>query len=220
MTRAALYTLLAFLTSQAPLQATSLGEAAKRERERREKNKADGVEVKVISADDLAEVPSDGGKGTYNEGTNGAPARRPSESSSGATAANPSTEGSSADRSPLVLDSAPGRDKRSAAPPKPSAAMSDLISAYRNMASSAKSLIDNAKAYEGCDSGMVSGSTCTGVATTLTRLAKSLAHDLERAEQTAREGGVTPGEIRVAQSRCDCGVDFDHVARLVQKYRR
>jgi len=73
-------------------RAESLAEAAKRERERREKNKKSGVETKVVDADELARTQTKkDGKGTFNDGTTGDSGG--SSSSSGSASSSASTAG-------------------------------------------------------------------------------------------------------------------------------
>ena len=205
----------------------SLGDAAKRERERREKNKDQRIESRVLDDSDLAAAPGDGGKGTFNEGTTGGGKTSPPEEPPPSSApAPPNAPGAGQPLLPplgsaggTLLEPAP-RESRSSDDYRRDAARSALHSAYSSMASSAARLVKEAKDYEGCTTGAASGSRCTTVARNLTRLATSLFASMEAAEALAQAGRVTPGEARHIQDHCGCGVDWSAAERLVHQYRK
>jgi hypothetical protein len=201
----------------------SLGDAAKRERERREKNKEQQIELRVLDDSDLAAAPSDGGKGTFNEGTTGG--RKPSPPEGAPPPSAPMPPDAPGTGSPLLppgggaLLDAP-QAPRSSGDYRRDSARNALYSAYRSMASSAARLVKDAKEYQGCTTSTVSGSRCVSLARNLTRLATSLSDSMEAAEALAHAGRVTPGEVRETQERCGSGVDWSAAERLINQYRK
>jgi hypothetical protein len=200
----------------------SLGDAAKRERERRDKNKEQGIEVRVLDASDLAAAPSDGGKGTFNEGTTGGKTSPPEGAPPPSAPMTPSVPGAGSPLLPgaTLLDPAP-QAPRASDDYRRDSARNAVSSAYRSMASSAARLVKDAKEYQGgCTTGTASGSRCTTLARNLTRLATSLSDSMEAAEALAQAGRVTPGEVREIQERCGCDVDWSAAERLINQYRK
>jgi len=116
--------------------AESLGEVAKRERERREKNKRQGTETKVINDDDLTAGRDKDSKGTFNPGAGLATGRGgagTSGPSKGSTPPSPSA-------SPAGGDAVTEVDVRRAG------ARQRLESSYEKIAGEAWSLAEAVKA--------------------------------------------------------------------------
>lgn len=200
------------------LHAESLADAAKRERERREKNKAAGVEVKVIGAEELAAVPTDGGSGTFNVGTNGNDREytdAPVKTSNGPSAPRSSAPSTSSGDDPSPRSTTPSSDSD----PKRDAARQRLAARYQRIASSAAQFLRYAEAYQGCQGN--TGTQCRQLAQSAAQHAINVAEDMEKADEEARRAALAPGEVRLM--RAEYGMDdayWDKLVRFVQEHRR
>jgi len=228
------------LVAASTVGAESLGDAAKRERERREKNKAQGVDVKVIGPEELASAPEDGGKGTFNEGTTGGkkpgsvppPGRSPSSGSSPDVSprsrsgqagsddalAVPRARSGSASNGPLIDRET---DKGAASDPKRDAARAKLEATYQRIAQNAVQFIRYLEASEGCGDGAAPGTRCSQLEIQIVSYAVKIATDMDQADDDARRGSLTPGEVR--RMRAAYGMDdsyWDKLMRFVQEHRR
>jgi hypothetical protein len=208
------------LVTGSTLHAASLGEAAKRERERREKNKAAGVEVKVISTEDLA-APSSG-KGTYNDGTSGGSSSPSSTSSSssfsdrGGSLSAPSDSPSSGALVPPGSSSSSSSDSD----PKRDAARRRLAASYQRIAQAAAMFLQYAEAYHGCPIEAAPGTRCYALRVNAASWAIKVAKEMDQAEDDARRGSLPAGEVR--RIREAYGLDdpyWDKLVRYMQQHR-
>jgi len=192
--------------------AESLGDVAKRERERREKKKQQGTEAesKVIHDDDLAAASGKDSKGTFNPGTGfaaGPGSAGASGSSKSSTSLPPSTSPESVTGGITEVDV------------RRSGARQRLESSYATIAETASSLIQAAREYVRC--GEIPTPRCLSLATTVESLAMSVGASMEDAEEAARQGWLNPGEVRAVRQRY--GMDdsrWDELVRVVHQYRR
>jgi hypothetical protein len=228
------------LVAASTVSAESLGDAAKRERERREKNKAQGVDVKVIGPEELASAPEDGGKGTFNEGTTGGkkavsvpppgrssspgpspdapPRRRSGQAGSADALAVPRAPSGPASNGPLIDRET---ERRSSSDPKRDAARAKLEATYQRIAQYAVQFVRYVEAYEGCGDAAAPGTRCSQLAVQVVSYAVKIAKDMDQADDDARRGSLTPGEVR--RMRAAYGMDdsyWDRLLRFVQEHRR
>jgi hypothetical protein len=194
--------------------AESLGDAAKRERERREKTKQAGTPTKVIQEEDLVTGPGKDAKGTFNPRP-GAAARGgdagASASPRGSTSPPPSTSSSAGeDRAPLTEVDA-----------KRDAARRRLESSYGDIAGMAWSFIRAVRAYETCVNMQLSMTEyCRALANRIETSARAIAASMEEAEDAARQGWLAPGEVRDMRRRYRMDDSFwDELVTLVRRSR-
>jgi len=187
--------------------AESLGEVAKRERERREKNKRQGTETKVINDDDLTAGRDKDSKGTFNPGAGLATGR------GGAGASGPS-KGSTP---PSPSASPAGGDAVTEVDVRRAGARQRLESSYEKIAGEAWSLAEAVKQYASCGE----TSRCQALAVRIERLAISIGVGMEEAEEAARQGWLNPGEVRAVRQRYGMDDSFwDQLVSMVRQYRR
>jgi hypothetical protein len=190
----------------------SLGDVAKRERERREKKKQQGTatETKVIHDEDLGAPPGKDSKGTFNPATGFATGRGSagaSEPSKSATPLPPSTSSSSDSSSITEVDV------------RRSGARQRLESSYAAIAGTAWSLVQAVAQYAGC--GEIPSRRCQSLVATIESLAMSVGASMEDAEEAARQGWLNPGEVRAVRQRYGMDDSFwDKLVSVVHQYRR
>ena len=204
-----------FLASVA--EADSLGAAAKREQERREKSGK--APVKVIGDEDLAAGPGATSKGTYNaapgspaSGAASAPASRTGTGPRGQAAARPA-------------GAAPAGSPVSEVDSKRVAARQRLDAAYSRISSIADNLIAAAQQYRRCQ-GLPVDSTatvnnCGPMLEDIGMMAIAVGVGMADAEEAARQGWLSPGEVRAARQKY--GMEdayWDKLVSLVAQYRR
>ncbi|HEY2944498.1 MAG TPA: hypothetical protein VGN09_18845 [Vicinamibacteria bacterium] len=176
----------------APVDAESLGDAAKRERERREKKKQDTAEIRVIHDEDLLAGRSTDSKGTFSPA---APLARSSSPSSGSGG--------------VITEVDAIR----------SAARQRLESSYATIAETAGSLGQAVQEYQGC--GELPTRRCMSLLITIGNLAMSVGARMEDAEEAARQGWLNPGDVRAVRQRYGMDDSaWDNLVRLVHQYRR
>ncbi|PYQ05352.1 MAG: hypothetical protein DMF83_15615 [Acidobacteria bacterium] len=190
--------------------AESLGDVAKRERERREKKKQQGTETKVIHDEDLAAAPGKDSKGTFNPGTGfatGQGSAGASASAKSSAALLPSTSSSSGSGDITEVDF------------RRAGARQRLESSYATIAETAWSLVEAFREYAGC--GEIPSRRCLSLATTVESLAMSVGASMEDAEEAARQGWLDPGEVRAVRHRYGMDDSFwDKLVSVVHQYRR
>jgi hypothetical protein len=194
--------------------AQSLGEIAKRERERREKNKQQGAstQTKVIHDEDLAAAPGKDAKGTFN------PASGFTRGAGGAGAGRPASPPVPAAPSPSASPSGSG-ERLSEVDTRRAGARQTLESSYRSIAAMAYSLWEAALEYQKC--AQVVNRNCAAQEARVGSLAVSVAINMDQAEDAARQGWLDPGEVRDARQRH--GMDhafWDRLVRAVRQYSR
>jgi hypothetical protein len=188
--------------------AESLGSAAKREKERREKQKEkQKTETTVIRDEDLAAGSAKGSKGTFNSGTGTAAAGRPA-----GEAAHPGAPAGTPGATVTEVDSRRIEARRR------------LEASYESIHQAAYALWQAVNEYEQCGGGTrVSNepSSCDTLLGRIGTLAMTVGAGMEDAEDAARQGWLSPGEVRDARQRH--GMDdtyWDGLVALVRKYRR
>jgi hypothetical protein len=193
--------------------AESLGDAAKRERERREKTKQAGTQTKVIHEEDLVTGPGKDAKGTFNPRAGAARGGDAGASAppKGSASPPPSTSSSTGDdRAPLTEVDA-----------KRDAARRRLESSYADIARMAWSFIRTVRAYETCVNMQLSLTEyCLALANRIESGARAIAASMEEAEDAARQGWLAPGEVRDMRRRY--GMDdafWDELVALVRRPR-
>jgi hypothetical protein len=192
--------------------AESLGDVAKRERERREKRKQQGSETesKVIHDEDLAAAPGKDSKGTFNPGTGFATGRGSagaSEPSKISAPLSPSTSSSSDSGGVTEVDV------------RRAGARQRLESSYASIAGTAWSLMQAISEYAGC--GKIPSRRCLSLAATIESLAMSVGASMEDAEDAARQGWLAPGEVRATRQRYGMEDSFwDKLVSVVHQHRR
>jgi hypothetical protein len=186
--------------------AESLGNVAKRERERREK-KRDGVQAPVIGEQELVAGPGPGkaSKGTFN------PAAGTTGGRTKPAVAPPATTSTA---SPGVL--------RSDVDVKRAAARDRLEEAYDKIRDVAAVLLQAISDYEQCSVQVIPASkSCEAQLIHIGNLAMAVAAGMEDAEDAARQGWLTPGDVRDARRSHGMADSFwDALVRAVRKYLR
>jgi hypothetical protein len=182
--------------------AESLGDAAKRERERREKTKHAGTQTKVIHEEDLVTGPGKEAKGTFNPRTGAVVG-------GGDAGAGGPPKGSDA-KDPLTEVDA-RRD----------AARRRLESSYADIAGMAWSFIQAVREYQVCVNMQLSLTQhCRALATRIETSARAIAASMEEAEDAARQGWLPPGEVRDMRRRYRMDDSFwDELVALVRQAR-
>jgi hypothetical protein len=180
----------------------SLGDAAKRERERREKTKQAGTQTKVIHEEDLVTGPGKEAKGTFNPRT-GAVARGGDAGASGP---------------PKGSD---GKDPLTEVDARRDAARRRLESSYADIAGMAWSFIQAVREYQVCVNMQLSLTQhCRALATRIETSARAIAASMEEAEDAARQGWLPPGEVRDMRRRYRMDDSFwDELVALVRQPR-
>jgi hypothetical protein len=193
--------------------ADSLADAARKERERREKNKA-AAEATVIREEDLAAGPRKGAKGTFSSAAGAASNAAPASNVALAAgvAPTPSTETGAGDGPPTGVDATRAAARRR------------LEESYAAIAETASALVQAAQRYEGCrgpqptDAHM---STCRQLLLGIGTLAISVGVRMQDADEAARQGWLSPGEVRDARRRYGMEQAYwDQLVALVRRYRR
>ena len=187
-------------------QADSLGELAKRERERREKQKEQqgtSVETRVIRDEDLAAAAGRDSKGTFNPGSgfaSGWPTASPSPSPS-------SSPGSTGSVTQIDATRAAARER--------------LETSYQKISEMAQSLLQEVQRYQAQKCEDMPRRDCQGLLIVIGKLAISIGITMDDAEEAARQGWLNPGEVRAMRQRY--GMDdamWDKLVSLVHTYRR
>ena len=184
--------------------ADSLGEAAKRERERREKVKQQqgtSTAARVIRDEDLRAAPAGDAKGTFSSGAGVAAGRA----------------GVSVPESPAAGTGGPSEVDTIRA-----GARQRLESSYAEIAANAGSFLQAVEDYLRCNASQAApNARCAAQAVRVTTLAVSVAVGMEHAEDAARQGWLNPGEVRAVRQRY--GMDdaaWDRLVSYVNQYRR
>jgi hypothetical protein len=190
--------------------AESLGDLAKRERERREKKKQQGAEsgAKVIHDDDLLAAPAKDSKGTFSPGTGFASGR-----------GSPSTSGKSSVPLPAPTSSPSGNGGMTEVDVLRAGARQRLESSYQKIAETAWALGQAIRDYQAC--GVMMADRCQSLLVTVGNLAMAVGAGMEDAEEAARQGWLHPGEVRAVRQRY--GMDdafWDKLVSEVRQYRR
>lgn len=200
--------------------AESLADAARRERERREKNKTEGVEAKVVDSDELARTQTKKGKGTVNYGTAGDGSGPGPTSVYTGSSSSSSSMPSSASKSP---ESSSSKGYDSANPElegKRRQAHADLEAYYQQISSVADKLVTDVDQYlKGC--AKTASEHCSRLSDEIGHNAVYVANAMEKAEEAARVGWLQPGDVTAMRTKY--GMDdgsWDRLVRIVQKYRR
>jgi hypothetical protein len=168
----------------------SLGDAAKRERERREKGK--GSESRVIQEQDLhAPSPKDS-KGTFSGGS---PAADPTSAAVDPRPVVPSSTGVipwgvSATPTPPPAGGNPEVDATQAA------ARARLRRSYQKVAAYAKALGQAVRDFEDCPT---INEQCHRRLVKAQGLAQSVSAEIAEADEAARQGWLPPGDLRAAR---------------------
>jgi hypothetical protein len=181
--------------------AESLGEAARRERERRAQDPQAGRE-KVIGGDDLTAAPRDGGRGTFTAASGSAlPAPPPAAASS------------------RELDQTRAAARR------------QLDASCARLAPLGHALTQQAAAYEACmvrpmsakgknADPMAQEAKCAPIRAKAQSLAVRLSAGLDDLESSARRAWLQPGEVRAARERHGLdGRAWTDVERAINRYR-
>jgi hypothetical protein len=189
--------------------ADSLGEAAKREQERREKTKHEGTAAppKVIHEEELVAGSGKDSKGTFNQGTGGG-----SGGGGGSKAASPGA-------SPSPSPSGPGDNTE--VDQLRLAGRRRLESSYEAISGMASNFVGAVHEYLG--SGCAAGAgtdRCIYLYQTIGTLGVSIATEMEQAEEGARTGWLNPGEVRAMREKYRMSSSYwDELVRLVNEYR-
>ena len=209
-----------FLASVA--EADSLAAAAQRERERREKGGK--APVKVIGDEDLAAGPGATSKGTYNASP-GSPSSSGSASApssrTGARGPSGAARGGSTEAAGVEAPGAPLSEVDS----KRVAARQRLDAAYSRISSIADQLIAAAEQYRRCQ-GLPVDSTatvnnCGPQLEDIGMIAIAVGVGMADAEEAARQGWLSPGEVRAARQKYGMeDAEWDQLVSLVAQYRR
>jgi hypothetical protein len=182
--------------------ADSLGDAAKRERERREKKKA--TQTKVIGEEELVAGPGKEAKGTFSP-TAG--------SASGGTKAVVTPPSPSSKRE--------GGERPTEVDIRRAAARERLDASYETIRETAWSLMEALHQYGKCSEPMIPPRDCQALLVRVGKLALSVSAHMEDAEDAARQGWLTPGDVRDARQRHGMDDSFwDRLVRAVHQYRR
>jgi hypothetical protein len=184
--------------------AESLGDVAKRERERREK-KGEAAQAKVIREDDLvARVGGAGSGGTFS-GAVGSTAGR---TNAGTT--KPSSAPAENKTGPITEVEA-----------KRLAARERLEASYESIRDTAGLLWQAITQYVPCEGVIPVSLSCQARFRHVLALAWSIGASMADAEDAARQGWLNPGEVRDARRRHGMNdSSWDDLVREVQKYRR
>jgi hypothetical protein len=183
-------------------RAQSLGEVAKREQVRREKSKREGTSAKVIHEEDLRTAPAKDGKGTFNpaSGFGAAPS---------AGTVQPAARPSPAGRGDGLNEIDTLRN----------GARQSLESNYERIAANAWSFMEAVQEFLHCRKGVYR--SCSAQAARVGVLALAIANDMDQADDAARQGWLTPGEVRAARLRHGMqDSSWDELVRYVNQYRR
>jgi len=202
----------------------SLGEIAKKEKERREKNEG---EARVIDDEALAEA---GYARRQEEGSE--PSREPEadETSSPATSSLKALLSGGTNRAAESSDPAPPRDTSPEAPSPANRAdaerdiqkqmgIAKLESLLSSMRGPALGLVNAVMRYQQNCTGSNSNSVCADEINQLARQAIIVGKMLNEAHNLARRSGVTPGELRALREKH--GLDhqvWDAAIRFAAKY--
>jgi hypothetical protein len=197
------------LIAGSTVHADSLGEAAKREEERREKAKhaSPAPEPKVIHIEDLGAPSGKDGKGTFNpaagsaKGADGTSGGAATVRSSGSASAGGSGDNTEVDRKRI-------------------AARRQLEASYAAIAAAASSLEQIGRDYDGrgCEQAKTTP-TCARLLKTGVTYALSIAVAMDRAEEAARMGWLSPGEVRATRERYNMTASYwDRLVSLVSRY--
>jgi hypothetical protein len=193
------------------VHAQSLGEAARREQERRLKNKDARVEVKTLNNESLKTVPRKEGTPDREAGgtaSSAAPADAPGTTPAAAAAPERSA--------PTEVDG-----RREAARPR-------LESAYERISALRDRTERLVAQYQGvCETNVLaashpdSPSPCTRLFLEIGLMGLAIGAAMEDADEIARTGWLLPGDVRAVRERH--GMDrsaWDRLAALARKYRR
>lgn len=175
--------------------AQGLGDAARKEQERRGRNKDKGVEARSFSDADLS------GVGGTASGTQPAV--------SGANdAARPEAEASAPSRGSSV-DSTRAAGRR------------QLDSLYGRIAGQAGALVAQAREFVAAECDRGQGDECNARAAALERLACAVGQNLEAADDLGRRAWLSPGEVRELRDRHGLEDDIWYqISRLSNQYCR
>jgi len=191
--------------------AESLGDAAKRERERREKTKQAGTPTRVIHEEDLVTGPGKSAKGTFN----------PRTGSRGGDAGSSGPPKGSASPLPSASSFGEGSAPLSEVDAKRDAARRRLESSYGDIARMAWSFIRAVREYETCAKALITMTEyCRVLAGRIESSARAIAASMEEAEDAARQGWLPPGDVRDVRRRY--GMDdafWDELVTLVRQSR-
>jgi hypothetical protein len=195
--------------------AESLGDVAKRERERREKTKqgSTGTETKVIHEDDLVAAPGKDTKGTFNPSVGSQGGAKGADVPKGSPSVAPTRSSGSGASAPLTEVEG-----------KRAAALRQLESSYKSIAGIAWDLIRAVREYnnQGCaHMAFATSRSCVALANIIDQLVRSVAASMEGAEEAARQGWLTPGDVREMRKsyRMDDSL-WDHLVDLVRRHGR
>ncbi len=202
--------MIPFLGSLA--EADSLGAAAKRERERREKKGP--APVKVIGDEELAAGTGPGAKGTSNPS-----AGSPSAGSASAPAPRGGARGGRSDVAGPAGATVTEVDSRRAA------ARQRLDAAYARISAVAGQLVEAVERYRRCQGLPVDSnsptSSCGPQLEDIGMMAIAVGAGMSDAEEAARQGWLSPGEVRDARQRYGMEDTYwDKLVSLVAQYRR
>ena len=204
--------MIPFLGSLA--EADSLAEAAKRER----REKSAKAPVKVIGDEDLAAGTGTGAKGTYSPAAG-------SPSGGSAPAASPSKTGARGRSAPSTESAAPAGATVTEVDSKRVAARQRLDAAYARISAVAGQLISAVEQYRRCQGLPVdSNSPSSGCGPTIDDIglmAIAVGGGMGDAEEAARQGWLSPGEVREARQKY--GMEdayWDKLVSIVAQYRR
>jgi len=179
--------------------AQGLGDAARKEQERRQKNHEKGVAARAFSDTDLRA----GGAASSTEET--------TSSSADVSEPHARREG---DRPSTSSGSGPVDGARAAGRRR-------LDALYGQIASQANALVAEARGYtaSGCDKG--TGAECQTRAASLGRLACAVGQNLEAADDLGRQAWLQPGEVRELRDRHGLEDDLWYeISRLSNTYCR
>jgi hypothetical protein len=191
--------------------ADSLADAARRERERREKTKG-AARVTVIGDEELAAGPRKGSKGTFNPAAGVTAEATPEVSLAPASSTQSAEPGDAAE--------APGQVEAMRA-----AARSRLEASYSAMGQAYADLKEAARQHErecrGPQPDSRTTNACRQRLIDLAGLAVAVAVHMDEAAEAARQGWLSPGEVRDARRRHGMDeAEWDRLSALVRQYRR
>jgi hypothetical protein len=186
--------------------ADSLADAARRERERREKNKGT-AEATVIREEELVAGRGQASKGTFSSAA--ASATDAAEPDAALPAASTETSGGS---SPAGADATRAAARRR------------LEQSYAAIAQNAFALMRAVQLYQGCQGPQQTDamqSSCRQKLLGIGSLAFAIGARMQDAEEAARQGWLSPGEVRDARRRYRMDDSYwDQLVTLVRTYRR
>lgn len=184
--------------------AESLGDVARRERERREK-KREVAHATVIREEELVAGPGKASKGTFN----------PAAGSTGGRA----TAGVA---QPSSSSTGNGGGARTEVDIRRAAARERLEASYESIRETASLLWQAVSQHRKCGVAIsAAGKSCQTLLIDIWNLAWSVGASMEDAEDAAREGWLTPGDVRDARRRYGMhDSHWDELVRLVHQYRR